>query len=108
MPANCTRGQSSLSCSHGHFKLLHPLPLHLLSLAEELEALFPLEVDQVEAIRPLQEEKRADLTAKHTTAPLTRLSHCSELLSLPLVLSHGQGTAGEEEGELPISLTHPS
>lgn len=37
-------------CSHCHFKLFHPLPLHLLRLAEELEALLSLEVDQVEAI----------------------------------------------------------
>lgn len=39
--------------SHGHFKLLHPLPLCLLSFTKELEALLPLQVDQVEAVRPL-------------------------------------------------------
>lgn len=31
--------------SHCHLKLLHPLPLHFLCLAEELEALLSLEVD---------------------------------------------------------------
>ena len=40
--------------SHGHFKLLHPLPLGLLRLAEELEALLSLQVDQVEAVGPLE------------------------------------------------------
>jgi len=50
-------------CSHCHFKLLHPLPLHLLCLAEELEALLSLQVDQVEAVRPLQKETRSDHTA---------------------------------------------
>lgn len=39
--------------SHGHFKLLHPLALHLLRLAEELEALLALEVGEVEAVGPL-------------------------------------------------------
>lgn len=48
--ATAQQGQNSHSCSHCHFKLLHPLPLHLLGLAEELEALLSLEVDEVEAI----------------------------------------------------------
>lgn len=39
--------------SHGHLKLLHPLPLRVLRLAEELEALLALQVDQVEAVGPL-------------------------------------------------------
>lgn len=41
------------SYSHGHLKLLHPLPLGFLSFTKELEALLPLQVDQVETIRPL-------------------------------------------------------
>lgn len=40
--------------SHGHLELLHPLPLHVLRLAEELEALLALQVDQVEAVGPLR------------------------------------------------------
>ncbi len=45
---------SMLSYSHGHVKLLHPLPLRLLSFTKELEALLPLQVDQVETVRPLE------------------------------------------------------
>jgi len=44
--------------SHGHLKLLHPLPLGLLGLAEELEALLALQVDQVEAVGPLVDHNR--------------------------------------------------
>lgn len=45
--------------SHGHLKLLHPLPFHLFRLAEKLEALLALKVSEVEAVRPLWRE-RAD------------------------------------------------
>lgn len=41
------------SHSHGHLELLHPLPLHVFCLAEELETLLPLKVNQVEAVGPL-------------------------------------------------------
>jgi len=44
--------------SHGHSKLLHPLPLRLLGFTKELEALLPLQVDQVEAVRPLETRQR--------------------------------------------------
>lgn len=49
--------------SHGHFKLLHPLPLRLLGFTEELEALLPLQVDQVETIGPLGRREREPQTA---------------------------------------------
>lgn len=45
--------------SHGHLELLHPLPLHVFRLAEELEALLSLEVNQVEAIGPLWGQRHA-------------------------------------------------
>lgn len=44
--------------SHGHFKLLHPLPFHLFRLAEKLESLLALKVSEVEAVRPLWERER--------------------------------------------------
>lgn len=43
--------------SHGHLKLLHPFPLGVLCFTEELKALLALQVDQVEAIGPLQRER---------------------------------------------------
>lgn len=43
--------------SHGHLELLHPLPLHVFRLAEKLEALLPLQVDEIEAIGPLWGER---------------------------------------------------
>lgn len=45
--------------SHGHLELLHPLPLHVFRLAEELKALLSLEVNQVEAIGPLWGQRHA-------------------------------------------------
>lgn len=40
--------------SHGHLKLLHPFPLHVLCLAEKLEALLALQVNEIEAVGPLR------------------------------------------------------
>lgn len=53
------RGKVPARNSHGHLKLLHPLPLHVLRLAEELKALLSLEVNQVEAIGPLGGQRHA-------------------------------------------------
>lgn len=74
--ATARQGQSSHSCSHCHFKLLHPLPLHLLRLAEELEALLSLEVDEVEAVRPLR-EKTGELMGPRCSQRPSSKTHCA-------------------------------
>lgn len=43
-PASCTPCCGTLM--HGYLKLLHPLPLHVLCLAEKLEALLALQASE--------------------------------------------------------------